>query len=178
MKKIIVLLMAIATAVSFTACGESKTDVSISGDYQSQGANEDNTADPNPSSTQGESGKIGDYAVSIVKSELTTSKKGKKSMLVTYLFTNESDKPVKFADVLSAEAYQNNTACVQAGLDDQKYDIENMLEEVKPGETKNVYEAYILQDDSDVTIRVCREGQTQAEEQKDTNMITRVFKVQ
>lgn len=176
MKKFVVLFMAISMALCFGACGEKNANVSM-GDYMSQGSHEDNTVEPEPSSVQNESGKIGDYTVSIVKSEIATSKTGKKSMLVTYSFTNGSDKTVKFADVLSAEAYQNNTACAQAGMVDQDYDIETMLAEVKPGETKEVYEAYILQGDSDVTIRVSKEGQTAEEEQKDKNMIKRVFKV-
>lgn len=177
MKKFGILFMVISMALCLGACGEKKSNVSM-GDYMSQSSHEDNTVEPEPSSVQHESGKIGDYSVSIVKSEITTSKTGKKSMLVTYSFTNDSNKTVKFADVLSAEAYQNNTACAQAGMVDQDYDIETMLAEVKPGETKNVYEAYILYDNSDVTIRVSKEGQTLEEEQKDTSMIKRVFKVQ
>ena len=62
-------------------------------------------------------------------------------------------------------------------MEDQTYDIETMLAEVKPGETATVYEAYVLQDDSDLTVRVSKDGQTEEEEQNDTTMITRTFKV-
>lgn len=178
MKKLLVLLMALSMSVFFVACGGEKNDVSISGDYQSESRQEDNTQEPKPQTTQDENGTIGDYDVSIINSEMTTSKQGKKAILVTYSFTNNSDKVAKFAEVLSAEAYQNNEACAQAGMTNQDYDIETMLAEVNPGETKEVYEAYLLKNESDVTIKVTKAGQTTKEEQTDTSMITRVFKVE
>ena len=63
-------------------------------------------------------------------------------------------------------------------MTNQDYDIETMLAEVNPGETKEVYEAYLLKNESDVTIKVTKAGQTTKEEQTDTSMITRVFKVE
>lgn len=182
MKKGIVLLLSLVMASTFAGCGSNNSNGSTStttttANEHSQSSSEDNTVEPEPKTTQEKSGTIGNFAVSIENGEITTSKNGKKALLVTYSFKNGSDKTVKFADVLSAEAYQNNTACLQAGMENQEHDIETMLTELKPGETKNVYEAYLLQDDSDVTVRVCKAGQTADQEQNDTNMITRTFKV-
>lgn len=177
MKKTALMLMLVAMAATFTACGSNQSNVSISGDHQSTSQSEDNTNEPEPSTTQENNGKIGDFTVSIDKAEITTSRNNQKSMLVTYTFKNGSNKTVTFDDVLSAEAYQNDTACRQAAMEDQTYDIETMLAEVKPGETATVYEAYVLQDDSDLTVRVSKDGQTEEEEQNDTTMITRTFKV-
>ncbi len=178
MKKLLVLLMILSMSLFFVACGEEKSNASISGDYQSDSRYEDNTQEPKPETTQEGNGTIGDYDVSILGSQFTTSKQGKKAILVAYSFTNNSDKVAKFADVLSAEAYQDNAACAQAGMVNQDYDIETMLAEVNPGETKEVYEAYLLKNNSDVTVRVSKAGQTTQEEQKDTSMVTRVFKVE
>ena len=178
MKKGMVLLLSVLMASTFTGCGSNNsTNSTTTVNEHSQSSSEDNTVEPEPKATQEESGTIGGFKVSIENAEVTTSKKGKKALLVTYAFNNGSDKTVRFADVLSAEAYQNNTACLQAGMENQDYDIETMLTELKPGETKNVYEAYLLQDDSDVTVRVCKAGQTAEQEQNDTNMITRIFNV-
>lgn len=180
MKKSIVLLLTMAMASTFAGCGakqQSGTPATLNGDYNSQSHSEDNTVEPEPKITQEKSGTIGDFEVSIENAEVTKSSKGKKAMLVTYSFKNGSSKNVKFAEVLSAEAYQNDTACPQASMENQEHDIENMLTELKPGETKNIYEAYVLQDDSDVTVRVCRIGQTAEQEQNDTSMITRTFNV-
>lgn len=177
MKKTALILMLAAMAATFTGCGANQSNVSINGDHQSQSQSEDHTGEPEPSKTQENRGKIGDFTVSIDKAEIKDSSKGKKSMLVTYTFTNGSKKTVMFDQVLSAEAYQNDTACPQASMKDQTYDIENILTEVKPGETSTVYEAYVLQDDSDLTVRVSKAGQTEQQEQNDTTMITRTFKV-
>lgn len=184
MKKGVVLLLSMIMASTFAGCGSNNstgstgsTGATTVANEHSQSSSEDNTVEPEPKTTQEKSGTIGDFTVSIENGEITTSKNGKKALLVAYSFKNGSDKTVKFADVLSAEAYQNNTACLQAGMENQDYDIETMLTELKPGETKNVYEAYLLQDDSEVTIRVCKAGQTADQEQNDTNMITRTFNV-
>lgn len=180
MKKSMVLLLSVMMASTFAGCGSNSstnTTTTTTANEQSQSSSEDNTVEPEPKTTQETSGTIGDFTVSIENAEVTTSKKGKKALLVTYSFKNGSDNTVMFAKVLSAEAYQNNTACLQAGMENQDYDIETMLTELKPGETKNVYEAYLLQDDSDVTVRVCQAGQTADQEQNDTNMITRTFHV-
>ena len=177
MKKTTLILMLAAMATAFTACGSNQSNVSINSDNQSQSQSEDHNFEPEPNKTQENKGTIGDFTVAIDKAEIIKSKNSKKSILVTYSFTNDSSNAVRFADVLSAEAYQNDTACPQADMADGPADIENMLEEVKPGEMKTIYEAYVLQDDSDVAIRVCKVGQTVQEEQNDTTMITRTFKV-
>ncbi len=177
MKKTALMLMLVAMATTFAACGSNQSNVSINSDNQSQSQSEDNTHEPEPKATQEKEGTIGDFKVSIDAAEVIQSKNNKKSVMVSYSFTNNSSKKVKFANVLSAEAYQNDTACSQADIADGPTDIENMITEVKPGETKKVYEAYVLQDDSDVTVRVSKAGQTEQEEQNDTTMITRTFKV-
>lgn len=180
MKKGVIILMSMLVAFNFAGCNSTQSDetpATVTGDYNSQSYSEDNTVEPEPETNQGPSGTIDNFTVSIDNAQVTTSRSGKKSLLVTYSFKNGSNKTVKFADVLSAEAYQNDTACPQASMEDQNYDIENMLTELKPGETKRIYEAYVLQDDSDVTIQVCKEGLTAEEEQNYSKMITRTFKV-
>ena len=161
-------------------CGSNQsntTPATVTGDYNSQSQSEDNTVEPEPKVTQENSGTIGEFAVSIDDAKVTTSRNGKKSILVTYSFKNGSSKNTNFADVLSAEAYQHDTACPQASMENQEHDIENMLTELKPGETRKIYEAYILQDDSDITVRVCKAGLTADQEQNTNDMITRTFKV-
>ncbi len=177
MKKGMAFIMTMAITLLFSGCGCSQNSTTTIGNNDSQGRYEDNTVEPEPTTTQQNEGKIGDFAIAITNSEVTKSSNDKNALLVTYRFTNGSNKTVKFADVLSAEAYQNDTACRQASMENQDHDIENMLTKVEAGKTVDVYEAYILQDDSDVTVRVCKAGQTAEQEQNDTSMITRTFKV-
>lgn len=178
--KILLAIVAMTMASTFAGCGSNQkndTPATLSGDYNSQSQAEDNTVEPEPKTTQEKSGVIDDFAISIENAEVTKSSNGKKAMLVTYSVTNNSQTTIVFNEKLSAEAYQNDTACLQASMENQNHDVENMLSVLKPGETKKIYEAYLLQDDSDVTVRVCKEGQTAEQENNDTTMITRTFKV-
>ena len=176
-----VLLLSVMMASAFSGCGSSNsstsTNVTSTANEHSQSALEDNTVEPEPEKTQEKSGTIGDVKISIEDAEVTKSRDGKKAILVAYNVTNNSDNTMIFTDKLSAEAYQNNTACQQASMENQDRDIENMLTVIESGKTKKIYEAYLLQDDSDVTVRVCKIGQTAQQEQNDTTMITRTFKV-
>ncbi len=178
MKKGIVFMMSMAMTLLFSGCGcsQNSTPTTI-GNNDSQGHYEDNTVEPEPKTTQENEGTIGDLKVEIAKSEVTESSDGKMVLLVTYRVTNNGKEAVVFDKKLSAEAYQNNTALRQASMDNQEHDKENMLRVVKPGETLEFHEAYILQDKSDVTVRVCKADQTAEQEQNDTSMITRTFKV-
>lgn len=173
MKKGIVFMMSMAMTLLFSGCGcsQNSTPTTI-GNNDSQGHYEDNTVEPEPKTTQENEGTIGDLKVEIAKSEVTESSDGKMVLLVTYRVTNNGKEAVVFDKKLSAEAYQNNTALRQASMDNQ-----NMLYVVEAGETKEFFEAYILQDKSDVTVRVCKADQTAEQEQNDTSMITRTFKV-
>lgn len=177
--KLLLPLLVMSMALTFVGCGNKSNDTTstTNGDYNSQSSVEDNTVEPEPKVTQEKSGKIGDLTVSIDSAETVKSRDGKKSLLVTYSVKNGSDVGVVVDKALSAEAYQHDTACPQASLADDRQDIENLLTMIPAGATKKVYEAYVLQDDSDVTIRVCREGLTADQEQNDTTMITRTFKV-
>lgn len=91
-----------------------------------------------------------DYAVSIDRCEIGTDYAGKKAAIVTYTWTNDSDKATSFMVAINAKAFQNGVqldSAIGSNIDSQ-----DRLNDIKPGVSQTVQEAYVLDDDSDVTI--------------------------
>lgn len=119
-------------------------------DKASQSAKDEESAEP----TQ-EAVADGDYTVTIDGSKQTKDYEGEKALVVDYTFTNNSDKAQSFLVVISAKAFQNGVELESAMiLDDDVYDIDNSMKDVKPGAKLKVQSAYLLEDDSDVTLEV------------------------
>jgi len=80
---------------------------------------------------------------------------GNSNLVVSFVFTNETDQPMAFSDAYVVEATQGGTVlerCVDTG--DEYYDSDSMAQKVAPGETAIVIEAYLLNSLSGVTIEV------------------------
>lgn len=91
-----------------------------------------------------------DYEVTIDGCEITTDYAGKKAAVVTYTWTNNSDKDNSFMVAISADAFQNGTQLGSAIVSD--IDAQATMNKIKPGITQTVQEAYELADDSDITV--------------------------
>lgn len=100
--------------------------------------------------TNSASSATSEYEVKIDKLERTTDVDGKPAILVTYTWTNNSSEPTMFLAAVSTRAMQSGvelqTALVQGG------DPAASTEEVQPGGSAVVTEAFALRDSSDVTI--------------------------
>lgn len=102
--------------------------------------------------TQGE-GDVGKYHIKIVSSKKGKDYAGKDALIVTYEWKNNGDKETMFSTAFSAKAYQNGVECELAiGVDG--VDSEKSLTNIKPGASLQLQEAYVLNDQSDVSVEV------------------------
>lgn len=104
-------------------------------------------------------GVIGDYVVTIKGAKVVKSTYNNEDILVvTYSYTNNSDKPKAFSYSVSPTAFQNGVEIKEVwtkyGIEDE-YDFDNQSKEIQPGITLDVQEAYKLSDTtSTVTVEV------------------------
>lgn len=143
MKKIILLCILLAAALSLPACTEDTapvTDEPGASAVQSGGENE------------GE-GVVGGCRIRIVSAEKGEDYAGNPVVIVTYEWSNNSEDSKTFATSFSAKVYQNGVECtsytIVEGVDSSK-----QLAEIKPGATLQVQEAYSISDESDITVEV------------------------
>lgn len=91
------------------------------------------------------------YAVTIDSATLGTDYQGNPAVVVTYTWTNNSDKATSFMVALHAQCFQDGVQCdnaIVSGIDS------NYTTDVKPGASTTVQEAYEVSGTSDVTIEV------------------------
>lgn len=90
------------------------------------------------------------YAVSIDDCVVTQDYAGKSAIVVTYTFTNNADKAMPFFTAVSAKAFQNGVQLDTAVVSD--IDAQSTMNEIKPGATTTVQQAYLLDDQTDVSV--------------------------
>lgn len=144
---IVLVTGVLATGAAVTA----PTDSGNSGASQSSESTETSKAEaPEEGSVAADS----EYAVTIDGSRLSTDYEGKQALVVDYSFTNNSGKAISFMIATSAKAFQNGVELNSAiGADT---DAMSLLNDVKPGATIQVQQAYVLSDSSDVTVEVTK----------------------
>lgn len=94
---------------------------------------------------QSGSGVLGDYSVSIGDCDITQDYDGNPVAIVTYNWTNNSANVTSFESVFNTQVFQNGIQCDSAFLS-VDYDSASASENIKPGITLPVQEAYSLQD--------------------------------
>ena len=93
------------------------------------------------------------YVVTIDGTSVGADYKGNKALVVTYTFTNNSEKAANFMFATRAKAFQNGVELSSAiGVD--SVDASNSMKDVKPGATITFNEAYTLTDASEVEVIV------------------------
>lgn len=110
-------------------------------------------AEPAVAEAQAPEAPESEYAASIDSLAPATDYEGKPAVLVTYSWTNNSDKAISAAAALSLKAFQNGvqleTGIMTGGIDNDGY-----MAEVKPGAGTTFQMAYLIDDQSDVTVEV------------------------
>lgn len=98
---------------------------------------------------EGAEGKIGSYVCTVKSAKLCKDYEGKQAVKITYEFTNNSSNPESFDIALSDNVYQNGVGLepVYFLANDEEADI-GIDVKIKPGVTKEVSKAYLLQDPS------------------------------
>jgi hypothetical protein len=112
--------------------------------------------------TQEGMGKIDVYTIEIVGVKLAKTKEGKDVAVVEYKWTNgekgKTTDVTAFFYCFHTVAKQNDTACEQtvdlSADDAAKYDMLLQQKNINPGDSLNVFVAYIVSDMSDITIKV------------------------
>lgn len=90
------------------------------------------------------------YAVTLDSATGVTTYDGKPAIAVTYTFANNSDKATMPGAAVLVKAFQNGVELetgIVSGLDSGSY-----TNELKPGASASCTQAYVLQDQSDVTV--------------------------
>lgn len=95
------------------------------------------------------------FAVTIDGSSKIKDYEGKPALVVDFTFTNNDDEAASFMVSVSDKAFQNGVELDRAiAMDTDAYDAGPSMKEIKPGATVQVQSAYLLVDDSDVTVEV------------------------
>ncbi len=92
----------------------------------------------------------GRYAVSIDDAKLTSDYDGSPAIVVTYTWTNNSDKDNSFMAAISDQAFQNGVELEYTSV--PGVDTSSQFTDLKPGATTTTQAAFKLNDTSDVTI--------------------------
>ncbi|MFT4219886.1 MAG: DUF5067 domain-containing protein [Microbacterium sp.] len=114
-----------------------------------------------------------DYVVTIDGAKQVKDYEGKKALVVTFTFTNNSDEARSFGTSTMAKAFQDGIELETAILlDDTKY-MGNWMKDIKPGKTIKVQEAFVLDGTQEVTVEV-----TELISFDDTPLDTKTFAVE
>lgn len=94
------------------------------------------------------------FEVSIDDCTVTSDYAGSPAIVVTYTWTNNSDKDQMFDVAISDKAYQNGIELGFATISssDATFDMTASMKEIKPGTTQTVQQAFLLDDESDVKV--------------------------
>ena len=142
MKRLFVLLLALAMMLAMAACGEGLVD------DQGNGGVVTTTASQN----------LGKYSVTIDGCRLAKDYSGNDVVIVQYTFTNVSDDDAtSFMVAFDDQVYQNGVGLNGAYVldDSANYDSGNQMKQIKKGASIQVEVAYELNDlTSDIEVEV------------------------
>lgn len=146
MKKIIAIVASAALVGCLALVGCSGSSKSSSSSSSAEGAANEAAPASQASSEQSDA----KYAVTIDDCQVTTDYSGKSAIVVTYTFTNNSDKATSFMVAIDDAAFQNGVELDTAIVSD--IDSQSSMSDIKPGATTTVQQAFLLDDTSDVTV--------------------------
>lgn len=95
-----------------------------------------------------------DFPLTIDGCTTTTDYEGNPAIIVTYTWTNNSDEAQMFSVAIDDKAFQNGVELDFATImsTDGSFDAQAAMNEIKPGATQTVQQAFLLDDQSDVTV--------------------------
>ncbi len=159
------LLVCLLICLVCTACGDTDTASSApAADASTAGTEPALSSEPaaDPARQIGE-GDIGPYHIRIGAAQKAKDHSKQDVLIVTYEWTNHSESETAFLLAFDVKAYQNGTACSEAapidGLDTQK-----LTANVAPENSLVLHNAFLLRDDSTVTVEVTPRMDLDAEE--------------
>lgn len=141
-------LAAFVTVLVFSSCAALSACSSDGAQEPAQDATE-----PAAAEAQAPEASEPEYAASIDSLAPATDYEGMPAVLVTYSWTNNSDEAISAAAALSLKAFQNGVQ-LETGIVASDIDSEGYMAEVKPGAGTTFQMAYLIDDQSDVTVEV------------------------
>lgn len=85
------------------------------------------------------------YVVTIDEAAMGTDYQGEKAAVVTYTFTNNSDKACNFMTTIGAKAFQDGVQ-LEGAIGVDGVDSQDLMKDIKPGKSITVQQAYVLAD--------------------------------
>lgn len=85
------------------------------------------------------------YVVTIDEGALGTDYQGEKAAVITYTFTNNSDKACNFMTTIGAKAFQDGVQ-LEGAIGVDGVDSQDLMKDIKPGKSITVQQAYVLAD--------------------------------
>lgn len=92
------------------------------------------------------------FAVSFTQYRVSEDFGGNPCVIFYYDYTNKGSVPSSAMVDVRIQAYQNDHSLEAAVLADQEEAADRYMAEIQPGETANVCQAFLLEDESDVTV--------------------------
>lgn len=151
---ILAVIIVIGIIVAAAGGGDSSSSSSSSGNSDNAGTSEqaDNTQPAGDSQPADKAEVDTDYPITIDGAEVVTDSLGDKAIVVTYTWTNNSDKNASFDVALDAKAYQNGVELEVNCFVDGAECLD--VRDVRPGTTTTLKQAYKLADTSEVEVEV------------------------
>jgi hypothetical protein len=95
------------------------------------------------------------FDVVIVGAAFGMTQDRKVTAIVEFDWKNNSDEETSFTLAVRTRAYQNKVECLTAEIEpSDSYDFKAYMKRIKSGEKLKVWQSYVLQDDSPVTVEV------------------------
>lgn len=150
-KRIIAALLTMLLAFSLTACGGSSEDTS---DENTEAPveevaeeTEEAEADDGIIDFEGET-----FRVTYTKHELGTDYEGNPCLYYYFNFTNNGEEATSAMVTSYIQCFQNGIECETAITDEMTEAMDNYMKDIQPGVTLEVCTAFVLSDNSDVTL--------------------------
>ncbi len=158
--KFAMAVVAGALAVALAGCGSSSTsggstqETAATEETQAESAEQPQEAEAaSAEAAPAEAAPASDYGVTIEGVRLGKDYEGKDCAIVTYSFTNNSDKTTSFAFAVYPKVFQNGIECDSQFFVEGK-ENDNYSTDIRPGTTVLVDLAYELQDLSEIEVEV------------------------
>lgn len=91
-------------------------------------------------------GDVGEYHVAILSVEKTTDYAGAPSVIVTYMFTNNSTNDATFLASIGNKVFHNGVQCETAIIMNGSIDSTASMMSIRPGASIEVEQGYVLRD--------------------------------
>lgn len=102
---------------------------------------------------QEKEGDVGDYHI-VLKDATVVKDYDEKAVIVTYIWTNNSDETTSAKSAVDVNVFQNGVSLEPAFIYSENYDDEAALKSVRPGASIQVQDAFYIEDMSDIDVEV------------------------